>query len=151
MEYNEVLEKLSEHSHIAWEHWSKTVAVELKEIANLLESPEGSDLEQSRKILQNRLERWNKNWVPYSELSEEVKDQDREWAEKIIDLIPHRCPIHQCGSIQKVVEVLPKEGTPEDYPDGYPGDEQTPHLECTDCHGRYKFDGFVKKDDNNKN
>jgi hypothetical protein len=147
MEYNEILEKLSEQSHIAWEHWSKTVSKQLREVLSLLENPEGSDLEQSRKILQNRLDRWEKNWVPYSELSEEVKDQDREWAEKMIDLIPFKCPIYSCGGIMKTIEVPPKEGTPDDYPDGYPGDDQIPHLQCENCNGRYKFSGFKNGND----
>lgn len=57
------LERLAELEHEQWMEWSKAVADEV--------SPE-------------RRARWGKYWVPYDQLSEEVKEQDRVWARKVI-------------------------------------------------------------------
>lgn len=43
-------------------------------------------------------------WKPYKKLSAEVKEQDREWAEKVLDVVPFTCPVYQCGGFMKVVE-----------------------------------------------
>lgn len=60
---NELLEVLSELEHVQWMEWSKAVADEV--------SPE-------------RRKRWEKYWVPYDQLPEEVKEHDRVWARKVI-------------------------------------------------------------------
>jgi len=57
------VERVAEVEHEQWMAWSKTVAPEV--------SPE-------------RRARWEKYWVPYKELPEEVKEQDRIWARKAI-------------------------------------------------------------------
>ena len=64
---NEVLlaETLAELEHLQWMAWAKN----LKEREEL--SPE-------------RVERWNKLMIPYSELTEEQKEQDREWVYKTL-------------------------------------------------------------------
>ena len=59
----EIREGLAKLEHDQWVEWSKAVAPEV--------SPE-------------RQERWKKLWIPYSELTEEQKDQDRVWADKSI-------------------------------------------------------------------
>ena len=33
----------------------------------------------------DRMKRWKSLWKPYSELSEDMKDHDREWADKVLD------------------------------------------------------------------
>jgi hypothetical protein len=58
-------EILADIEHDQWVTWSKSIA------ATEVISPE-------------RLLRWEKLWVPYDELSEEAKDQDRIWADKSI-------------------------------------------------------------------
>ena len=58
-----IREGLAELEHDQWVAWSRSLA-----IAEDL-SPE-------------RLERWGKLWIPYAELTEEQKDQDRIWADK---------------------------------------------------------------------
>lgn len=57
------LERLAELEHEQWMEWSKAVADEV--------SPEWRA-------------RWEKYWVPYDQLPEEVKEQDRVWARKVI-------------------------------------------------------------------
>lgn len=80
-----IRENLSEIEHIQWEHWSKTVAKELNEVYKLLTPVIKDDrAKEARKIIGSRLDRWKKNWKPYRELTEEVKEFDREWADKVI-------------------------------------------------------------------
>ena len=38
-------------------------------------------------ISENKLNRWRNFWIPYSQLDEYVKEDDRKWADKIINLI----------------------------------------------------------------
>lgn len=59
------IEALAELEHDQWVMWSKDIA------AKEQLSPE-------------RLARWESLWVPYGELSEEMKEQDRIWARKSI-------------------------------------------------------------------
>jgi hypothetical protein len=57
------VERVAAVEHEQWMAWSKTVAPEV--------SPQ-------------RRARWEKYWVPYKKLPEEVKEQDRIWARKAI-------------------------------------------------------------------
>lgn len=61
-----LLEKLAEIEHEQWIEWSKAVAPEVSE---------------------SRRKRWEKLWCPYSGLSEDMKEADRKYARKILDLI----------------------------------------------------------------
>ncbi len=63
---DELIEKLAELEHDQWVEWSKSVAKEVSE---------------------SRLSRWEHYWVPYSELSEAVKEQDRIWARKVLAIL----------------------------------------------------------------
>lgn len=63
---DELVEKLAELEHDQWIEWSKSVAGEVSE---------------------SRLARWELYWVPYSELSEAVKEQDRIWARKVLAVL----------------------------------------------------------------
>lgn len=68
---NELREKLAELEHEQWIAWSKNVA-------------------ETENITPARRARWKVLWRPYSELTEAEKDQDREWADKILKLIHDR-------------------------------------------------------------
>jgi hypothetical protein len=61
-----LLERLAELEHEQWVAWSRAVAAEV--------APE-------------RRRRWEACWVPYAELPEEVKEQDRVWARKVLALL----------------------------------------------------------------
>jgi len=61
-------EDLADLEHEQWIEWSKNIA-------------------DSEYIDPERLERWEEYWKPYAELTEEVKDQDREWADKVIEIV----------------------------------------------------------------
>lgn len=64
--FKRLVEKLADLEHEQWMHWSKAVADEV--------SPE-------------RRKRWEKYWIPYKELPEDVKEADREWARRVLEVI----------------------------------------------------------------
>ena len=64
-----LLEKLAALEHDQWIAWAKTVA------------------ETEPNLSEGRVQRWEKYFVPYEELSEEVKEFDREWAKKVLEVI----------------------------------------------------------------
>ena len=69
-----------------------------------------------------------------------MKKSDKKWAIKIIDKMPFKCPIWQCGGI-----IMAKERhLPNSDPLEYYGDWQSPDLICSNCGGIYQFKGFKK-------
>ena len=60
-------EELAELEHKQWIAWSKNIV-------------------KTEKISFERIKRWEKLWRPYSELTETEKDQDREWARKVLKI-----------------------------------------------------------------
>ncbi len=82
---SEIIEELSNLEHEQWMYWTKAVIGKLEKQYEECKSDEernGCDL--ALKLLQRN---WTKNWIPYSELSEEVKEHDRKWARKILPFI----------------------------------------------------------------
>lgn len=63
-----LLEKLAELEHEQWIEWSRDVATK-------------------EKLSDGRIMRWHSFWIPYSQLNEEIKDSDRKYANKIIDML----------------------------------------------------------------
>jgi len=81
-------------------------------------------------------------------LTKEEKEQDRIWADKILDNLPFKCPLYQCGGIMFAKErQYPKGMNEDDFPDGMVGDFQTPDLVCSNCKSIYE----CKKFKNGKN
>ena len=68
MASNDLEERLAALEHEQWVQWSRTIAAEGL-------SPE-------------RIDRWKQYWVSYAELTEEVKEFDREWARKALKTLP---------------------------------------------------------------
>jgi hypothetical protein len=62
-----MLEKTSALEHEQWIQWSKQIAA-------------------TETISPDRLARWKTLWIPYEELTEEQKEQDRVWARKAIQI-----------------------------------------------------------------
>lgn len=62
------IEVLAEIEHDQWWKWSLS-------------------LRNTETISPERLERWRKLWVPYSQLAEEEKEQDRIWARKVLSAL----------------------------------------------------------------
>ena len=65
---NMLREKLAKLEHDQWMVWTKYL-VEHENISRVLK------------------ERWKKNWKPYFDLDEKVKDADRVWADKVLKLL----------------------------------------------------------------
>lgn len=61
-----IREKLAALEHDQWLHWSKTVA---------------------ESVAPEKVKEWEPNWIPYEKLTEEAKNQDREWADKVLAII----------------------------------------------------------------
>ena len=66
MTTDELVEALAEIEHAQWMHWSKTVA------ANVTVATR---------------DKWQRSWVDYTELSDELKEADRVWARKVVSLL----------------------------------------------------------------
>lgn len=75
MNEKELIERLAEVIHEIWIVWTQHI-VDREEISK-------EKLEMS----EERLDKWKDYWIPYSELSEEVKELDRYWARKIVKLL----------------------------------------------------------------
>ncbi len=66
---DQLLEKIADLIHQEWVSWSQTLVA------------------KEHSITRGRRERWAKLWVSYSELPEEQKERDREWARKVFEEI----------------------------------------------------------------
>lgn len=64
----ELIEKLAALEHEQWMQWAK-------------------DILKTEEINKERAERWEKLFVPYDELTEEMKEEDRKWARKVLNLL----------------------------------------------------------------
>ena len=82
-------ERLAAIEHEQWEQWSRTVA------------------EQG--LTPDRIERWQRFWVPYGELDEATKEHDRVWADKVLAAVEAeaaahtRSPCQSCGTMEAVL------------------------------------------------
>jgi hypothetical protein len=66
---DDLIEALAEIEHEQWMHWSQAVAPQ---------------------VLTCIAENWQKSWVDYAELTEELKEADRVWARKVVALLRER-------------------------------------------------------------
>jgi hypothetical protein len=86
-----LIESLAEIEHEQWMAWASAIAL------NEAISPE-------------RLARWEKAMVPYADLPDDVKEQDREWARKVLahPLMAEMAREAEIGrSVEKLRAVLP--------------------------------------------
>jgi hypothetical protein len=140
--YNTIREFLADIEHRQWMAWSQALAKEL-ELINL--DCYREDFVVIKNRIKTRLENWRRCWKPYNKLTTEQKDKDREWADKILDNLPFKCPMYQCGGLMVAKEMpYPKGKNEDDFPDGMAGDSQSPDLVCTNCEAIYRFQRFKK-------
>lgn len=64
----ELIDKLAALEHEQWMSWAKSIL-------------------KSEDISKERAERWKELFVPYDELTEEMKEEDRKWAQKVLDIL----------------------------------------------------------------
>lgn len=92
---DQIIEDMADVCHQEWEKWSQNISKELAIVIEVLkkdiefskdngvENKEAIELVQK---LESRLERWGALWIPYEDLSEEMKDADRKYAQKMFDI-----------------------------------------------------------------
>ena len=80
-----LLERLAELAHEQWVEWSKSIAESIQRLIDLNRTG-GLNIDAVRLLTNElgRLERWEKLWIPYNELSEEMKEEDRKYARKVL-------------------------------------------------------------------
>lgn len=90
----DILEKLSVLEHEQWCEWANSISKDLSSLLSIIEKLDDysmSKLSDEEKAIVSevnaKLERWDTFMVPYSELSEDVKEQDRAYARKILDVM----------------------------------------------------------------
>lgn len=100
---NKLLEDASKLCHMEWMDWSKKISMDLNETVQVLKDnlqylkkENMSQEDKDQLIIKNneltnklteKLERWESLWIPYDELSEQMKEEDRVYARKILELI----------------------------------------------------------------
>ena len=85
---DELLERLSELEHVQWQNWSKSVSGDLKRLIELCDKFSDNLIDEEKEFINSqkeRLIRWEGMWIPYDELSEDLKELDRNYARKIMD------------------------------------------------------------------
>lgn len=91
----ETIEELAALEHDQWIEWSKSL------VAN------------EPLLKDDRVRRWQALWIPYSELSEESKEQDRVWARKSCERLVPKIELNLLEEISKEIKTLIKsEATP---------------------------------------
>jgi hypothetical protein len=84
-----LLEKLSAQEHEQWEDWTKTIAKRLLE-GSLWDLASGNATDEQLKEIGRKfyeqVQKWRVNWKPYSELPDEIKEYDRVYARKVIEV-----------------------------------------------------------------
>ena len=68
---NSLLERLAALEHEQWIEWTHLVVGQ----------------ERNNEISLHLLKKWEKNWIPYDKLPENLKEFDRVWARRVIDII----------------------------------------------------------------
>lgn len=64
-----LIESLAKIEHEQWIHWSQAVSGEVSEATR---------------------NKWQRSWVAYAELADEMQEADRVWARKVVELLRQR-------------------------------------------------------------
>ena len=64
-----LLEKIANLEHEQWIFWAKSL------------------IKTEKRLNEDRVFRWESLFVPYSELTESMKESDRVWARKVLELL----------------------------------------------------------------
>ncbi len=92
---NQILEDMSDICHQEWMSWSKDISKELYVMLDVLKKDiefykekgvENKEAIELAEKIEKRIKRWESLWIPYEELSEEMKDSDRAYAKKMLDI-----------------------------------------------------------------
>jgi hypothetical protein len=78
----ELAEHLAALEHEQWMEWSKVLIRQLTDGQRFM-----NDMAVISDNVHKKHQRWLPLWVPYDELSEEMKEEDRKWARKVLTVI----------------------------------------------------------------
>jgi hypothetical protein len=115
-EKEKLIEELAKLEHEQWESWTKYIANQVL--------TQGEDFSINEQML-----KWQKNWKPYEELTEEEKEKDRKWARKVYDIS------FEAGKAQAKQEALEKIKEPYPLMVKYGTDEPIAVIKITDLVG----------------
>jgi hypothetical protein len=75
-------EELAALEHDQWAHWMKYFISKTEVVASIFHH-------RIQIIMQQEdMDRWERQWdTPYAELSEKEKDSDRNWADKVLEIV----------------------------------------------------------------
>lgn len=101
-EKNELLEDISSLCHDEWMSWTKNISNDLNETIELLNNniqylkDADFDIERKDQLINDnillinkfteKLERWESLWIPYEDLTEEMKEKDRKYARRMLEM-----------------------------------------------------------------
>ena len=86
---DDTLEKLAEAEHVQWCEWAGVLSEELSSLVEIIEKYDVDLSDEDRQLVlkvRDRLDRWEKLMIPYSDLSEDEKEKDRVYARKVLDM-----------------------------------------------------------------
>ncbi|WP_407391784.1 hypothetical protein [Methanobrevibacter sp.] len=86
----DILEKLSELEHVQWCEWAGSISKYLDSLLAIIDKSDAELSDEDKLIVLNaheKLEKWDKLMIPYSDLSEDEKEKDRAYARKALDII----------------------------------------------------------------
>jgi len=63
---DDLIEALARIEHEQWMHWSQAVAADIVDATRV---------------------KWQRSWVDYAELTDDLKEADRAWARKVVTLL----------------------------------------------------------------
>jgi hypothetical protein len=66
---DDLVEALAKIEHEQWMHWSRAVAADIADATRV---------------------KWQRSWVDYTELRDDLKETDRLWARKVLTLLRQR-------------------------------------------------------------
>lgn len=66
---DDLVEALAEIEHKQWMHWSQAVAVKVADATKA---------------------KWQRSWVDYAQLTDDLKETDRVWARRVVTLLRQR-------------------------------------------------------------
>ena len=87
---DDTLEKLAELEHVQWCEWADVLSDDLSSLLKVIEKSdvELSDEEQQVVVrVKDRLDKWDKLMIPFSDLPEDEKEKDRVYARKVMTII----------------------------------------------------------------
>lgn len=87
-EEDQLIENLARLEHEQWISWA-------------------SHLKESENLSEDRVKRWEEEWfVPYDQLSEEMKEHDRRWARQIVEYIKALDMLHYANVAEPLWDIL---------------------------------------------